>query len=52
MTRATRDALEQIARILHDAGWDDPSASADGLPADGADRTITDAPDPPRESPG
>jgi len=25
MTNATREALEQVSRILHDAGWDDPT---------------------------
>ena len=29
MTQATRDALEQVSRILHDAGWDAPTASPD-----------------------
>lgn len=25
MTTATREALEQVSRILHDAGWDAPA---------------------------
>jgi hypothetical protein len=25
MTTATREALEQVNRILHEAGWDDPA---------------------------
>lgn len=31
MTRATREALEHVSRILHDAGWDDPPIGADRL---------------------
>jgi hypothetical protein len=29
MTTATREALEQVSRILHDAGWDAPPADPD-----------------------
>ena len=29
MTTATREALEQVSRILHDAGWDAPAPAAE-----------------------
>ena len=33
MTNATRKALDQVDRILHEAGWDEPVGSPNGLPA-------------------
>lgn len=32
MTTATREALERVAQILHDAGWDQAPGSADTAP--------------------
>jgi DNA-directed RNA polymerase specialized sigma24 family protein len=32
MTNATRQALEKVAQILHEAGWDQPPEQPNGVP--------------------